>query len=103
MNTVRPHISFERVDATIHHLRTEGVTECNTPRIIEGYLGTRYEIDYGEPASTSWNAGFGRFLSEHREALGIEELVAKQDYVAADGGKTTCSVWELGTRPGSAD
>ena len=64
-----------------------------TPDYIAAYTRMPYMIDYGIPASRSWNARFGRFLKRHAAVLGIREVHAKQRYRADDGGNTTCSTW----------
>lgn len=64
-----------------------------TPDYIAAYTRMRYIINYGTPVCHSWNARFGRFLQRYACELGIREVKPKQPYRAADGGRTSCSVW----------
>jgi hypothetical protein len=77
--------------ASVGAVKPEGAL---TPDYIAAYTRMRYMIDYGIPASRSWNARFGRFLKRHATVLGIREVRAKQRYRADDGGNTTCSAWK---------
>lgn len=95
-------VSFDNVRDAVARVLVLMPEGAKTPHFVASYLHADYAIDYGTPASGSWNAAFGRFLKKHAAELGIREVKSKQPFTAVDGGRTTCSAWAgtAGTRPG---
>jgi hypothetical protein len=87
-------IIFSSVFNALEQLRTRGIVAACTADVIAAYKD-EYVIDYGVAPARSWNAAFGRFLKKHRGQLRIAESQAKQPFTAADGGRTTCSIWAI--------
>lgn len=95
MSNKPSQIMLSLILRALTQLRIKGIVRPYTAQIIAECKKCEYLIDYGTPVARSVNAAYGRFLKKHEVELGIFESTAKQRYRAADGGKTTCSIWTI--------
>jgi len=71
-------------------------TTVTTAEIIAAVTGRAFKSDVGQDVKESGNAAFGRFLSAHAAALGIEKVAAEVRVDNGVGGFTTAAQWKLG-------
>lgn len=85
-------VDLEVVSEILSRIRAAGEQPL-TSGVIKAYMG-HFVANTGVPAHLSWNAQFGRILSEHSEALGIRKL---SDEAVTDelGNATTSMRWEF--------
>jgi len=85
-------VDINAVSKAINTIRGRSISEAHTSQIIEEYMGGFYS-NTGVSVHISWNAQFGRILSQNAEALGIKELKSAQRVKDSRGHETTCSLW----------
>jgi len=87
-------VDMTAVADAIDRLRAANKTEAYTADIIREYMGGFFS-NRGVPAHISWNAQFGRVLSQHAETLGIEERQANCPIEDDQKHPTTSSLWSI--------
>lgn len=87
-------VDVNEVKKALDRLRAANKTEAYTSDIIREYMGG-FLSNRGVPVHLSWNAQFGRLISQHAKALRIEER--QSDCPIEDDLKhpTTSSLWRI--------
>lgn len=87
-------VDLDAVVAVIDKIREANITEASTAEIIRKYMGG-FLSNQGVPAHLSWNAQFGKILSENAKVLRIEQIATDQPVVDDIGHKTSASIWRV--------